>query len=72
MKIIIVEVVQNEYQSVTTITLQDRSHCFMEDCAKYGITSQVMEILKFQGVYGWVDGINGFNEPVKRTYMLIP
>lgn len=72
MKIVIIEVVQDGHQSVYTITLRDRSSCFMEDCVKYEVSDYIIEVLKDQEVLGWVDGVNRYNKPVKRTYMLVP
>lgn len=71
MKIIIIEVEQDVHQSVYTITLRDRSHLFLEDCVKYGVTNFVMDTLKAQGVHGWISGTGSMGTEVKRTYMLV-
>lgn len=44
----------------------------MEDCVKYEVSDYIIEVLKDQEVLGWVDGVNRYNKPVKRTYMLVP
>ena len=44
----------------------------MEDCVKYEVSDYIIEVLKDQGVLGWVAGVDGYNKPVMRTYMLVP
>lgn len=71
MKIVIIEVEQDQYKAVTTITLKDQSFNFDKDCIDYGVTDYILETIKDQEVFGWIDGVNNFNTPVKRTYMLV-
>lgn len=71
MKIIIIEVEQDEYKSVSTITLKSRSSNFKACCDEYFIDKTLMNNLEVKGVVGWVDGVNNFKIPVKRTYMLV-
>lgn len=71
MKIVIVEVEQSEYREVSTITLRGGDFNFESDCVEYGVTEYILETLEDQEVFGWIDGLNIFNKPVKRTYMLV-
>lgn len=72
MKIVIIEVEQDQYKTVTTITLKDKAIVTWEyGLIEYNIDEKLMDELKCKGVVGWVDGVNNFNKPVKRTYMLV-
>ena len=72
MKILITEV-ENGNKTVWNITLNDSNLIVWEDGLKeYEVSDYIIEVLKDQEVLGWVNGINRFNKPVKRTYMLIP
>ena len=73
MKILITEVEMNKWKTVYTITLNSESELIWEDGLKeYELTEDILWNLKHQEVIGWVNGVNRFNKPVKRTYMLIP
>ena len=73
MKILITEVQIDAYKTVWNITLNDSNLIVWEDGLKeYEVSDYIIEVLKDQEVLGWVNGINRFNKPVKRTYMLIP
>ena len=39
---------------------------------EYEITDYIIETIQDQEVFGWIDGVNRFGKPVKRTYMLVP
>ena len=61
------------YKTVWNITLNDSNLIVWEDGLKeYEVSDHILETIKDQEVFGWVDGVNRFNKPVKRTYMLIP
>ena len=61
------------YKTVWNITLNDSNLIVWEDgLKKYEVSDYIIEVLKDQGVLGWVDGVNRYNKPVKRTYMLVP
>ena len=73
MKILITKVEMNKWKTVYTITLNSESELIWEDGLKeYELTEDILWNLKHQEVIGWVNGVNRFNKPVKRTYMLIP
>ena len=73
MKILIAEVEMNKWKTVYNITLNSESELIWEDGLKeYEVSDYILETIKDQEVFGWIDGINRFNKPVKRTYMLIP
>lgn len=73
MKIGITEVEMDEYKTVSQITLRSQYSVTWEDGLKeYEISDHIIETLEDQEVLGWVDGVNRFGKPVKRTYMLIP
>ena len=73
MKILITEVVMDKWKTVYNINLNSESGVIWEDGRKeYQITDFVLETIEDQEVFGWIDGINRFGKPVKRTYMLIP
>ena len=73
MKIIVTEVEMDKWKTVYTINLNSESGLIW-DCGlkKYELTEDLMLDLKHQEVIGWVDGVNRFGKPVKRTYMLLP
>ena len=61
------------YKTVWNITLNDSNLIVWEDGLKeYEVSDYIIEVLKDQEVLGWVDGVNRYNKPVKRTYMLVP
>lgn len=73
MKILIAEVEMNKWKTVYNITLNSESELIWEDGLKeYEVSDHILETIKDQEVFGWWDGVNRFNKPVKRTYMLIP
>ena len=73
MKVLITEVVMDKWKTTYNINLNSESGVIWEDGRKeYEITDHILETIKDQEVFGWIDGINRFGKPVKRTYMLIP
>lgn len=73
MKILIAEVVMDKWKTTYNINLNSESGVIWEDGRKeYEITDHILETIEDQEVFGWVDGLNRFGKPVKRTYMLIP
>ena len=73
MRIIVTEVEMDKWKTVYTITLNSESELIWDDGLKeYELTDDLMWNLKHQEVIGWVDGVNRFGKPVKRTYMLLP
>lgn len=73
MKILITEVQMDAYKTVWNITLNDSNLIVWEDgLKKYEVSDYIIEVLKDQGVLGWVAGVDGYNKPVMRTYMLVP
>ena len=73
MKIIVVEVELNAWKTAYTVNLNSDAGLVWEDSKKeYEITDHILETIEDQEVFGWVDGVNRFGKPVKRTYMLIP
>ena len=73
MKIIVVEVELNAWKTTYTVNLNSDAELIWEDAKKeYEITDHILETIKDQEVFGWIDGVNRFGKPVKRTYMLIP
>ena len=73
MKILITEIEMNKWKTVYSITLNSESELIWEEGLKlYEVSDHILETIKDQEVFGWVDGVTRFNKPVKRTYMLIP
>lgn len=73
MKILITEVEMDEYKTVSYITLKSEFQTTWNDgCKEYEITDYIRETIQDQEVFGWIDGVNRFGKPVKRTYMLVP
>lgn len=73
MKILISEVEMNKWKIVYNITLNNESEVIWEDaCKEYEMSDDLLWNLKHHEVIGWVEGVNRFGKPVKRTYMLIP
>lgn len=73
MKVLIAEVVMDKWKTTYNINLNSESGVIWEDALKeYEITDHILETIEDQEVFGWIDGINRFGKPVKRTYMLIP
>ena len=73
MKIMVVEVEMNDWKTTYTVNLNTESEVIWEDGRKdYEITDHILETIEDQEVLGWVDGVNRFGKPVKRTFMLIP
>lgn len=73
MKVLIAEVVMDKWKTTYNINLNSESGVIWEDALKeYEITDHILETIEDQEVFGWVDGLNRFGKPVKRTYMLIP
>ena len=73
MKVLITEVVMDKWKTIYNINLNSESEVIWEDGRKeYEITDHILETIEDQEVFGWIDGVNRFGKPVKRTYMLIP
>ena len=73
MKVLITEVVMDKWKTTYNVNLNTESEVFWEDGRKeYEITDHILETIEDQEVFGWIDGVNRFGKPVKRTYMLIP
>ncbi len=73
MKVLITEVVMDKWKTVYNINLNSESGVIWEDGRKeYQITDHILVTIETKEVLGWIDGINRFGNPVKRTYMLIP
>ena len=73
MKVLITEVVMDKWKTTYNVNLNTESEVIWEDGRKeYEITDHILETIEDQEVFGWVDGVNRFGKPVKRTYMLIP
>ena len=73
MKVLITEVVMDKWKTTYNVNLNTESEVIWEDGRKeYEITDHILETIEDQEVFGWVDGINRFGKPVKRTYMLVP
>ena len=73
MRIIVTEVEMNKWKTVYHINLDSESGIIWEDGVdEYEITDHIVETIQDQGVLGWIDGVNRFGKPVKRTYMLVP
>lgn len=73
MKILITEVEMDEYKTVSYITLKSEYQTIWSDgCKEFEITDHIIETIQDQEVFGWIDGVNRFGKPVKRTYMLVP
>ena len=73
MKVLITEVVMDMWKTTYNVNLNTESGVIWEDGRKeYEITDHILETIEDQEVFGWVDGVNRFGKPVKRTYMLIP
>ena len=73
MKVLITEVVMDKWKTTYNVNLNTESEVIWEDGRKeYEITDHILETIGDQEVFGWIDGVNRFGKPVKRTYMLIP
>ena len=73
MKVLITEVVMDKWKTTYNVNLNTESGVIWEDGRKeYEITDRILETIEDQEVFGWIDGVNRFGKPVKRTYMLIP
>lgn len=73
MRIIVTEVEMNKWKTLYHINLDSESGVIWEDgVAEYEITDYIIETIQDQEVFGWIDGVNRFGKPVKRTYMLVP
>ena len=73
MKIMVVEVEMNDWKTTYTVNLNSDAGLIWEDAKKeYEITDHILETIKDQEVFGWIDGVNRFGKTVKRTFMLIP
>ena len=73
MKVLITEVVMDKWKTTYNVNLNTESEVIWEDGRKeYEITDHISETIEDQEVFGWIDGVNRFGKPVKRTYMLIP
>ena len=73
MKILITELSMDKWKTIYNVNLNTESGVIWEDGRKeYEITDHILETIEDQEVFGWIDGVNRFGKPVKRTYMLIP
>ena len=73
MKIVVTEVEMNKWKTIYHINLDSESGVIWEDGVdEYEITDYIIETIQDQEVFGWIDGVNRFGKPVKRTYMLVP
>ncbi len=73
MKVLITEVVMDKWKTTYNVNLNTESEVIWEDGRKeYEITDHILETIEDQEVFGWIDGVNRFGKPVKRTYLLIP
>ena len=73
MRIIVTEVEMNKWKTIYHINLDSESGVIWEDGVdEYEITDHIIETIQDQEVFGWIDGVNRFGKPVKRTYMLVP
>ena len=73
MRIIVTEVEMNKWKTLYHINLDSESGVIWEDgVEEYEITDHIIETIQDQEVFGWIDGMNRFGKPVKRTYMLVP
>ena len=62
MKILIAEVEMNKWKTVYNITLDSESELIWEDGLKeYEVSDYILETIKDQEVFGWVDGVNRDN-----------
>lgn len=72
MKVLIAEVEMDEYKTVSYITLKSEHQTIWNDgCKEFEVTDYIIETIQDQEVFGWIDGVNRFGKPVKRTYMLV-
>ena len=72
MKILITEVLLDDYRSVYNISFNDKFKTSWDNgLIEYGITEELMSELLNKGVVGWVDGVTPYGVNVKRTYMLV-
>lgn len=72
-KLLITEVVMDEYKSVYHINIDsDRELMWQDARSEYEISESLLYNIKNHSVIGWVAGVNRFGQPVKRTYMLVP
>lgn len=74
MKIVIQEVMFHREGCITTTTTLDSDfkYSWERGLIEYEINSQILTVLKEQGVYGWTEGKDMLGCCVFRTYMLIP
>ena len=73
MRVIVTEVEMNKWKTVYHINLDSESGVIWEEGVdEYEITDHIIETIQDQEVFGWIDGVNRFGKPVKRTYMLVP
>ena len=73
MKVLITEVVMDKWKTTYNVNLNTESEVIWEDGRKeYEITDHILETIEDQEVFGWIDGVNRYGKPVKRTFMLMP
>lgn len=70
MKIIIVELTEDSGFSTVVLKSQFKT-TWDNGLVDYEISPLIIETLKDQEVWGWLNGKNRFGEEVKRTYMLV-
>ena len=73
MKILITELSMDKWKTAYNTVLDSEWKDVWEDGrGEYQITDHILVTIETQEVLGWIDGVNRFGKPVKRTYMLIP
>ena len=73
MKILITELSMDKWKTAyNTVLDSELKHVWNDGRREYEITDHILETIEDQEVFGWIDGVNRFGKPVKRTYMLIP
>ena len=73
MKILITELSMDKWKTAYNTVLDSELKGVWDDGRReYEITDHILETIEDQEVFGWIDGVNRFGKPVKRTYMLMP
>ena len=73
MKILITELSMDKWKTAYNTVLDSELKSDWDDGRReYQITDHILVTIETQEVLGWIDGIDRFGKPVKRTYMLMP
>ena len=73
MKILITELSMDKWKTAyNTVLDSELKHVWNDGRREYQITDHILVTIETQEVLGWIDGVNRFGKPVKRTYMLMP